>query len=251
MSESARLPAEPMSVSHLKSAWENLGREDPLWAILSDPTKQHRGWDIAEFMATGRVQIDGFAGLLKEHGLSFGERVLDFGCGVGRLTNALAEQAAEAVGVDIAESMIEQAERLNQYPGRVRFLSYDGTALPFADASFDSAISIIVLQHVRHPVQIACLLELQRVVRPGGTLVVQIPSPKPDMPTTHRLDPPRSEVPADGDLTAMVEMHGLPTEFVRLLFRHCGSELVAAVPDDLAGAGWDSFTYLVRPGAAA
>lgn len=165
-----------MSLRQLKSTWENLGRLDPLWAVLSDPARRHGRWDVAEFMATGRSQVEWIRGLAQDAGLSLGDRALDFGCGVGRLTNALAEHVPEAVGVDIAESMIEQATALNQYPDRVGFVGYDGKTLPFEDGSFDSAVSLIVLQHARPAVQIACLLELQRVVRPGGVLVLQIPS---------------------------------------------------------------------------
>lgn len=379
-----------MSLRQLKSTWENLGRVDPLWAVLSDPSRRDGRWDVAEFMATGRGQVEWIRGLVKDAELALGDRVLDFGCGVGRLTNALAEYAAEAVGVDIADSMIEQATQLSQYPDRVRFVGYDGRTLPFEDGAFDSAVSLIVLQHARPEVQIGCLLELQRVVRPGGVLVLQIPSqPKlatpldaeafradiqlidapqvfvastpaivrakvtnlsahtwpmrqmvklgnhwlsgetmlvrddgrTDLPRdvragetvelelpvtppaitgrvqleldmlqefvawwrdagsqSARLDveirpapaPAEAEPTEDGwtggadrtvdakladvgtlaapdeDLGSAMEMHGLHTNLVRALFAHCGSEVVAAVEDTMAGPEWESFTYVVH-----
>lgn len=363
-----------MSIGQLKSTWESLGRVDPLWAVLSDPDKRHGQWEVEDFMTTGRGHVDWVEGELHGLELSLGERVLDFGCGVGRLTNALAERVASAVGVDIADSMVQQARRLNRYPERVSFVSYDGKELPFADGDFDSAVSLIVLQHARPRVQLACLLELQRVVRVGGILALQIPSrPKttepldgeamladidivdapaelavsgsatvralvsnrsahgwpvgrlvklgnhwhdsesvviqddgradlphevppggsveiellvtaPPQPGRYRLeldmlqefvswwtdhgsssasvdvevcadaagssvgepaDPqPAPEEPSERPST--MEMHGLDTDLVRSVFAHCGSEVIAVVPDDLAGAGWESFTYIVR-----
>lgn len=165
-----------MSVRDLKAVWENLGRTDPLWAVLSEPERRHGAWDLAEFMATGRAAVDHVLELVRSHDLSLGERVLDFGCGVGRLSNALCEHDFRVVGVDIAASMIERANAHNMHPERLDFVAYDGGELPFPDDSFDAAVTLIVLQHARPREQVGALLQLQRVVRPGGLLVVQVPS---------------------------------------------------------------------------
>lgn len=165
-----------MSVDRVKSVWEELGRVDPLWAVLTDPTRRNRSWDVEEFLATGASPVRQAVARLERAGLSLGDRVLDFGCGAGRLCDALASHAAEVVGVDIAESMVEEARRINRHPDRVSFVHYDGRVLPFADASFDSVVSLISIQHSPPEVQLACLVELLRVVRPGGALVLQIPS---------------------------------------------------------------------------
>ncbi|GAB1511943.1 methyltransferase domain-containing protein [Actinophytocola sp. KF-1] len=171
-----------MAVRRLKSTWEDLGRSDPLWAVLTDPERRHGGWDVDEFLDTGEKPVAWVRGLVDATGLSLGDRVLDFGCGAGRLSGALAAHAREVVGVDIAQSMVDEANRINRCPDRVSFTAYDGQVLPFADESFDSAVSLISIQHSPPAVQLACLLELQRVVRTGGVLVLQIPSrpAKPD-----------------------------------------------------------------------
>ncbi|HEU5473186.1 MAG TPA: class I SAM-dependent methyltransferase [Actinophytocola sp.] len=165
-----------MGIQELRSVWESMGETDPLWAVLTDATKRNGRWDVDEFMATGAGDVGWITERLAEAGLTLGKRVLDFGCGVGRLSNALAEHAPEVVGIDIAASMIEAAKKINRRPGQVEFVHYDGHELPFQDASFDSAISMIVLQHAPLPVQLGCLLELVRVIRPGGILALQIPS---------------------------------------------------------------------------
>jgi SAM-dependent methyltransferase len=369
-----------MAVDRLKSTWESLGKADPLWAVLTDPERRHGGWQVDEFLATAVEPVAQVRRLLDEAGLSLGDRTLDFGCGAGRLTNALAAHVKEVVGVDIAQSMVDEANKINQYPERVGFVAYDGHRLPFDDESFDSVVSLISIQHSPPSVQLACLVELQRVVRPGGVLVFQIPyrPSRPDeLPTEamrarielldvpnpielgqtapvrarvtnvashtwpagrlirlgnhwfangeparwndgrvdlpHDLAPGASvelelrvvapAEPGEYDLELDVvqeavtwwaevgsapvrtsvtvvpeavtvpalapqqevviepqpaprgrddggmEMFGMDTNLVRLMFTHCGSAIINIVPDDMAGTEWESFTYVVRRGA--
>ncbi|HVV08957.1 class I SAM-dependent methyltransferase [Amycolatopsis sp.] len=126
-------------------------------------------------MATGHEHVSYVMGLLVRHGLTLGERVLDFGCGVGRLSQALAGHAPHVTGVDIASSMVDRARELNAFGERVTYEHYDGRLLPFEDGSFDSAVSLLVVQHMPPAVQLSTMLELNRVVRPGGLLVMQAP----------------------------------------------------------------------------
>ncbi|GAA2814359.1 class I SAM-dependent methyltransferase [Crossiella cryophila] len=185
-------------VRGLQATWDNLGKQDPYWAVLSDPDRRHNRWDHDEFMATGHRHVQHVAGRLAELDLKFTGRVLDFGCGLGRLSNALAETGLDVVGVDIAPSMVEQARTMARFPERTEFVAYDGRALPFEDASFDGALSLIVLQHIPPLPKVASLLELVRVVRPGGLLVLQLPS--------HRKNP----MPVPAGCRAAVEVVAAP-----------------------------------------
>jgi SAM-dependent methyltransferase len=189
-----------MAVDRLKSTWEDLGRTDPLWAVLTDPERRHGGWDVEEFLATAAAPVERVLAMLPGVGLSLGRRVLDFGCGAGRLSNALAAHTSEVVGIDIAQSMIDEANRINRHEDRVSFVSYDGGRLPFPDESFDSVVSLISIQHSPPAVQLACLVELQRVVRPGGALILQIPT-RPALPAV---------MPTKG-MRARIEITDLPT----------------------------------------
>jgi 2-polyprenyl-3-methyl-5-hydroxy-6-metoxy-1,4-benzoquinol methylase len=86
----------------LKDNWQSLGGDDPLWAILSDPRAKGGRWSVDEFLATGQVEVDRVFTWLENHGLSSVKsgRALDFGCGAGRLTQALAKRFERCTGVD-------------------------------------------------------------------------------------------------------------------------------------------------------
>jgi ubiquinone/menaquinone biosynthesis C-methylase UbiE len=95
---------------------------------------------------------------------------LDFGCGVGRLTQPLARRFTSCIGVDISQQMIQRAESLNRY-AQCRYVTNSDTRLPFADASFVFVYSNIVLQHVPWRLSTDYLREFVRVLAPGGVLV--------------------------------------------------------------------------------
>ncbi|MBX3745273.1 MAG: class I SAM-dependent methyltransferase [Verrucomicrobiae bacterium] len=180
----------PSELNHLRQTWETLGAEDPLWAVVSHPSKRGGGWNVADFLATGRSDIDRLRSILARHpGTPDRFRhVLDFGCGVGRLTQAWRPHADSVTGVDISEPMIRQAERLAAgHPG-IQFLVNvrpDLAALP--DGHFDLCFSYICLQHMPWPLARAYLAEFARVCTPGGWLLFQLPSRPPPTAGLARL----------------------------------------------------------------
>ena len=158
------------SLEKLKNAWEGLASRDALSAILTDDSKAGRRWDVAEFMATGEAEIETVMSHLAAigHLPDFTGAALDFGCGVGRLTQALARRFASCVGVDISQQMIQQAESLIQHP-HCRYVASSSPRLPFDDASFSFLYSNI--QHVPRPLARNYLREFVRVLAPAGVLV--------------------------------------------------------------------------------
>src|SRR2546423_14230350 len=103
-----------MKLKSLQEAWDEAGRDDPLWSVLSQSGKRRNRWDLEDFMQTGVDEIDALIAYLSGLGLPLPRaRALDFGCGPGRLTQALARHVTEVDGVDISASMIELANRLN------------------------------------------------------------------------------------------------------------------------------------------
>jgi SAM-dependent methyltransferase len=106
-------------------------------------------------------------------GIADGERVLDVGCGTGSLTFALSQAAnlARIAAVDYSENFVEAARQKNNDP-RITIELADACALPFADASFDRALSLLVLQFI--PEADRAVTEMCRVVRPGGVVAAAV-----------------------------------------------------------------------------
>ena len=98
---------------------------------------------------------------------SRGGAALEIGCGTGRWFDHLAG-SGRVVGVDISPSMVRRAQELHRGP---QFCSGVAQALPFADNTFDLALSVTVLIHVPDELKSACVKELARVLRPGGAVV--------------------------------------------------------------------------------
>ena len=115
--------------------------------------------------------------VLSEHEVAVQRgRALDFGCGVGRLTRALAEHFDRCDGVDLAASMVEQAQALNRDRGRIWFHHNQAPNLElFADRSFDFVLTLLVLQHMEPGLMTEYLAEFVRVLRPGGVAYFNVP----------------------------------------------------------------------------
>ena len=159
----------------LRSTWETWAATDPLFAILSDPAKLGGKWDLEEFMAH-TPELSQALSLAKDHGLTYPtHRALDFGCGIGRITQALADHFESVVGIDISETMIAQAAVLNRHGERCRYVT--GTLKQFPVGEFDLAFSVYVIQHVPRSMQPEVLRDLVRVVKPGGLAAIQIAAP--------------------------------------------------------------------------
>ena len=100
-----------------------------------------------------------------------GDRVLDLGCGAGRFVAALCDAGTVPVGVELAEAALERARR--NVPGAdLRLVEPDGS-LPLDHASVDLVWCSEVLEHVADTAH--ALLEVRRVLRPGGRLLVTVP----------------------------------------------------------------------------
>lgn len=179
-----------MELDELQKTWNELGARDAMWAVLSGPNEASRTWDPEAFFRTGREEIAFILSRLRALGVEPAlERALDFGCGIGRLSRALAEHVAEVHGVDIAESMLEQARAINRGNDRIRFHLNEASSLAlFPDAFFDVIYTSITLQHMEPRFSRLYLAEFFRVIRPGGAVIFQIPdAPVPIEPVRTQL----------------------------------------------------------------
>ena len=247
------------SVTKSKKCWEELARLDPCWAILSDPTKQFGGWDLGEFFHMGNQEVSRLIESVERIGYSGRDTVLDFGCGMGRLTRALSKYFNRCVGVDISGEMIRKARELNGDIANCQFKVNASAELEqFEDDQFDLIYTSIVLQHV--PTKAAILryvAELVRTLKPEGLLVMQIPSAIP----FRRLFQPRRRLYVflrsfgfTGSFLYRrlglhpMHMNYIPQEKVLSFLKEIRARIVEIEGDRMAGSGIESRTYYVTKG---
>jgi len=167
-----------VNIAELARDWTRLGEQDPLWAVYVAPETRGGRWDVEEFLAVGRREVDAAFAQLPRLGLHPGRRLaLDFGCGVGRLSAALAGHVDRVLAVDVAESMLQVARRMDRTGGRVRYVLNRSEDLSFVpSASVDVVYSSLVLQHLPPVLARGYLREFARVLAPDGAAVVQVAS---------------------------------------------------------------------------
>ncbi|WP_200387687.1 class I SAM-dependent methyltransferase [Thiocapsa imhoffii] len=100
-----------------------------------------------------------------------GPRVLDLGCGQGQLVAALRERGFDAWGCDA--EFAGSGSPLPQSPW-LRPIALNPYRLPFEDRAFDVVLSLSVLEHVQD--KSACLVEIKRILRPGGCALHLFPA---------------------------------------------------------------------------
>lgn len=155
-------------------------------AFWDDAAKRNAAWYVAtghaaeseQFFRQGGTEVEnflGFCGIVPGHE----QRVLEIGCGVGRMTWRLAELFGHVTAVDISSEMLAHARKnLERYRNVDHLLVPGDGSLPGCeDSSHDVVFSYITLQHVANRrAQLRYLSESGRVLRPGGRLALQVRS---------------------------------------------------------------------------
>jgi SAM-dependent methyltransferase len=222
------------TTARTQTEWEDLALLDPLWAILSDPRMQYGRWSKEEFFASGEREI---AALMNACGIDKGDngRVLDFGCGVGRLSRALRSYFTDVYGVDISEEMIRLARGYT--PSCFFLLNPKEDLRLFQDDFFDFVYSNIVLQHQRSK-NIARLYikEFLRVVKPHGQVVFQVPY---KLTLRDALQPRRR-------LYFLLKVSGVSTEFLYKRLHLHPMRTISLSCDDVKTVVADAGGRLVR-----
>ncbi len=263
-----------MELKELQRNSNEFGKRDPLWAIITWGDKKGGKWNADEFFETGKQEIREVMqyveklGLLQQRG-----RALDFGCGVGRLTQALANYFEEVVGIDIAPSMVKLAKQYNRFGARcIYYVNGADDLRLFSDQEFHFIYSNIVLQHMRPDYSKSYIKEFLRVLKPQGVLIFQLPSRDLATPrhieTLNELVHNPSPVMESGWVKGFIkryvpelfwkwyvdrkyavqeskmEMYGIERAEVEEFLRNNGAHVVDVVQDGPTG-GWESFRYCV------
>ncbi len=102
------------------------------------------------------------------------DSVLEVGMGPGGLVRELQRRtSASVVGVDVSSGMIAQArKRIKRNEGHTALVRADGLQLPFREGSFESVVSLLYLDVLAREEVRDALLEMSRVLAPGGRIVV-------------------------------------------------------------------------------
>jgi len=183
-----------VNLKELKKNWEGLGKTDPMWAILTDPKYKGNKWDKESFFNSGKQEIKNHIQFIEtELGyFPIKTKALDFGCGIGRCTNALAEYFDMVYGVDIASSMIEKARQITQFPKKTSFHQNSKSELSgFGYETFSFVFSTIALQHINPQYSKQYIAEFLKLLKPKGFLLFQTHTsfPKGILPKLKRLLP--------------------------------------------------------------
>jgi SAM-dependent methyltransferase len=150
---------------------------------------------------------------LAQHLVPDARRVLDVGCGTGRLLRQARQRyrPAELVGVDLARGMLAAAIRATTTELRIHYLHAGAEHLPFTDEVFDLVFATMTMRHWTD--QAAGIAEIGRVLTPGGVLVlagVFPSSPRRTLPACLLLRRRRPSLPGQlGELDAALTAHRL------------------------------------------
>jgi ubiquinone/menaquinone biosynthesis C-methylase UbiE len=264
-----------MDIKELQRNWNERGKRDPFLSVLWLPEKIRNKWDRTEFFQTGTVEVDTTMEWVQSLGVVFPRsRALDFGCGPGRLTQALATHFDEVVGVDIAPSMLKVAKKYSKAGNKCEYYLNENPDLSmFTDSSFSFVLSIIVLQHMRPDYAKEYVKEFLRIVSPGGLIVFQMPHekvtnpPKLDASTWQEPDRDgftirmkqrikklmpgvalrvyRNLVYGDPEKEPISEMHGIPRSEIERLVAENRGQVIGAVPHPGGGLTWKSLQYCI------
>jgi SAM-dependent methyltransferase len=261
-----------LDLKNLQENWNAFGRRDPLWAILIHPDKKGKRWNPEDFFKTGANEIETVVEYVTSLRPSLKrDRALDFGCGVGRLTQALAAHFVETYGVDIAPSMVSLANEFNRHGARVKYILNQNNDLTiFANNSFDFIYSNIVLQHMEPQYALNYIKEFIRIIAPGGLILFHLPS-EPVPPQNTIFDPKNRFLQVSPNMrnvycrtrsilrwyifriTSMfprlrepeMEMHGVPRSEVERLLEANAAILLDVRESKSAGPNWKSFQYCI------
>jgi ubiquinone/menaquinone biosynthesis C-methylase UbiE len=231
----------------LQRDWERLARKDPLWAILTNPSKKGRRWETEAFFSTGQQEVDDLMKHIDSvHFKVRRKAALDFGCGVGRVSQALANYFESVYGVDIAPTMIELASKFNRHAGKCKFYLNETDDLHvFKDDSFDLVYSNLTLQHIDKKYIMRYLREFLRILARGGLIIFHLPS-KPALlkrwfwAIYRRIPYPFHLIRYSGGM----EMHWMKKKEVLAIIEINGGRVLEAIETGSAN-GWQMYRYCV------
>lgn len=230
---------------HVAASWAKLGREEPHWSVVtSENFKSDRIAETEqEFYASGQGDAELVRAFFarNERSPASIETCLEFGCGVGRATSALAQMFPKVYGIDISAPHLQLAR---SWFAKVGITNVDTIQLHnVQDVSnlpeFDLLYSTIVFQHNPPPVIAHLLDSLFAKLKPGGYVLFQVPTYRAGyrFALNEYLD----------HASPGMEMHALPQQVIFQLFQKHGMTPIEIQEDGLTGSeAFLSQTFFAR-----
>jgi SAM-dependent methyltransferase len=167
--------------TEMERFWDERAREDAYFFV--DNRVAYRNADVERFWAGGEEALTTILDTLGVQ-INAEDVVVEVGCGVGRLTRALARRAREVHALDVSSEMLDRARELNPQLHNVRWIHGDGRTLAgISDATAQACVSHVVFQHIPDPeITLGYVREMGRVLAPQGWSAFQVSTDR----RTHR-----------------------------------------------------------------
>lgn len=175
------------------NAWEEWGQRDPYFGVITDKKFRRAAMTVeakAEFFESGRVHVEYVMQMIHQY-INPGfvpQRVIDFGCGVGRLAVPFAKLAAEVVAVDVSRAMLDEARKNCSELGITNVtLAESDDQLSRLTGNFDLIHSYITFQHIPPQRGREIFKALLKHLQPGGMGAVHFAYSKSQFAATHGM----------------------------------------------------------------
>jgi SAM-dependent methyltransferase len=238
---------DPLTASrlldHVKETWTAIGESRPHWSVLSSDQflPERIAENESDFFASGKGDLIALMSALHRHGVTERPHILEYGCGIGRVTGYLAGEFPHVTACDISMSHLAMARKIVGNRGNVTFKLVQDDTFGMTEP-FDIWLSHIVLQHNPPPVIALILRKMFSMLAPDGIAIFQLP--------TYCIDYrfAIAEYLSGGAPDNAIEVHCLPQPVVFSLAHEAGCMPLEVREDDAMGppSHWLSNTFIFR-----
>ena len=163
----------PIVTKTMSRDWDERARKNAFHYIAS----WRKEWDLESFLASGDEDIERLVvPVLGRCGLVLhGKRMLELGCGVGRMTHGFARRFETVYAFDLSPEMLYRARQIHKGQNNILWLLTNGADLAcILSDSMDFVFSYLVFQHLPEAaLALQYIREMLRVLRPGGAFLFQ------------------------------------------------------------------------------
>jgi SAM-dependent methyltransferase len=157
----------------MRQEWDARARKNAFFYIAS----WRKDWDVSDFLKSGEEDYQRFVAPVLDR-CSFstkGKRMLELGCGAGRMTHSFATHFGHVTALDVSTQMLNRARQMLHGVGNIAWAQANGVDLGgVASESVDFAFSYLVLQHLPDE-RLVCayVREMLRILAPSGICMFQ------------------------------------------------------------------------------